>query len=492
MVQYKIFGFALVLALLFVGSQANNCKPTKRDVCILGAGAAGMSMAAFLKDRGYDPLVLEQDASIGGHCNTEYFDPPCGEDDDWLDYGVQLYLNTTELNLYGIGSWNVSTEEFINRFAGPDATIPLTDLDSRVYVNMQEGELAIPDVNNTALGIALQIYYGILSQYPWIDDGEYTGPIPQELLMPFSEFAAPFGLEAMAEIFRAFGFNSGIAFGNYTNVPTIHMLNSASRATLQLLSGSPTSSYKVKGGCSAVYNGIREYIGEENVVTNAKVTNVKRTTYIPGKNVKIRGFTTNDQQTENFEYFCDKLVVAFPPVLEKLDFLDTDTVEQDLFSNVDNYYYYAGIADVNGPFVDGKSYQISNSDLTSNFNVPNAPTAISLGRYIRYGPSQVQAISDVQRSVSEMHDIIQCEFENIPVYVASHTNVTKLVQHDSYWPYFNSQSLTQTVSPYATLSEIQGRHNTFWVSALNRYAANSVNIWELTHDVVNEFFPEKC
>ena len=52
------------------GNRGGGNKNRKRDVCIVGGGASGLASAVFLKDRGYDVLVLEVASNVGGHCNT--------------------------------------------------------------------------------------------------------------------------------------------------------------------------------------------------------------------------------------------------------------------------------------------------------------------------------------------------------------------------------------------------------------------------------------
>src|SRR5260221_414234 len=45
---------------------------------------------------------------------------------------------------------------------------------------------------------ALQILYFIVGfQYPWLDSGDFPDPIPQELLMPFSDFITINHLDAL-------------------------------------------------------------------------------------------------------------------------------------------------------------------------------------------------------------------------------------------------------------------------------------------------------
>ncbi len=491
MIRPNMFAL-LMLVVLAITSVNADCPKVKRDVCVIGGGAAGMSIATLLKDRGYDPVVLERESVVGGHCNTQYFDPPEGETVDWIDYGVQLFMNTTQLNLTGVGSWSLATDKFAERFIGPNATLPLEGNDINLYVNMETGELVIPNVNETALNNALGVYFYLLSMYPWTSDGKYTGTIPPELLQSFGDFARPFGLNAMAEIFRAFGYNSGIAYGNYTNLPALYMLNAASMSVMQVLLGPSTTTFKVKGGCYSVYRGMSDYLGSENIVLNATVTELTRSFFLSTKSPRLRGYTTRaDGSTDNFEYECEKVVVAHPPTLDDLSYVDLTQNEQDLFSNVEVAYYYAGVADISSSYLNGNSFQVMNADPSSEYNVPFGPGLISLGRYVDYGPTQIQAISNTNLEVCDMLEIITRDFENIPSWILNSFDIKTFDQHREYAPHFNLASLSNPVSPYAKLAELQGSNNTYWVSALNRYTAATAHVWDEANIIVNTYFPSK-
>jgi hypothetical protein len=49
-----------------------------RDVCVVGAVAAGMAAALALARRNKSVALLERSAGVGGQCDAEYIDPASG------------------------------------------------------------------------------------------------------------------------------------------------------------------------------------------------------------------------------------------------------------------------------------------------------------------------------------------------------------------------------------------------------------------------------
>ena len=46
--------------------------PTNNPVCIVGAGPAGLIAANRLESRGYQTVLFEKQASVGGKCQVVY------------------------------------------------------------------------------------------------------------------------------------------------------------------------------------------------------------------------------------------------------------------------------------------------------------------------------------------------------------------------------------------------------------------------------------
>ena len=63
-----------------------NRLPSNPDVVVIGAGAAGLSAAKTLRGLGFDVLVLEAEAHVGGRCVTDAstFSTPFDRGGSWL------------------------------------------------------------------------------------------------------------------------------------------------------------------------------------------------------------------------------------------------------------------------------------------------------------------------------------------------------------------------------------------------------------------------
>lgn len=63
----------LALLQLFAAAATAWPWPTKEPpVCIVGAGPAGLTAAAYLEKKGYETVIFEKQAHVGGKCQSVY------------------------------------------------------------------------------------------------------------------------------------------------------------------------------------------------------------------------------------------------------------------------------------------------------------------------------------------------------------------------------------------------------------------------------------
>jgi hypothetical protein len=65
--------------------------------------------------------LFEQESSLGGHCDTVYFEPPAGQPYNWVDPGVLIYENSSAQPL---GTWNLNSVNHVLRFS-PNGILPV-------------------------------------------------------------------------------------------------------------------------------------------------------------------------------------------------------------------------------------------------------------------------------------------------------------------------------------------------------------------------------
>lgn len=63
----------LALLQIFAGAVTAWPWPTKQPpVCVVGAGPAGLTAAAYLEKKGYETVVFEKQPHVGGKCQSVY------------------------------------------------------------------------------------------------------------------------------------------------------------------------------------------------------------------------------------------------------------------------------------------------------------------------------------------------------------------------------------------------------------------------------------
>jgi len=455
------------------------------DVCILGSGAAGMSAAAFLKDKDYNVIVFEKQSEIGGYCQTRFFDlppfiPPGSP--NWIELGVIIFENSTTANANGNGNWALDTVAFANRFAtgyanGFAIPIDLTGFGQMYNVSLTLGINYGPR-NNTPTPEFQEAFfrlYTYLQQYPWINNAEWPDPIPSELLVPFSQFIEDNNFQILGPSFFRNSIFSGGVF-DYDNTPAIYALGSVTPAILGF-TFIPNSMFTMFNGCSQIYQGINNYIG--GVVTDAQIIRVKR------KNNNIKLDVIVDGVLK--KYKCGKLIVAYPQLLEDIYYLDLDRCEINVFKNARNFYYYSSEISVNGPLSVGQSFTIFNVNQNNTYGYPDLPADILVGRNLPYGPGYSFGGSINPISQDSMYAIMQGQLNNMPPDLLTNITITERAPHDKFLAHFTKESLLQSPNIYTRLKNLQGHRNTYWLGTLRNYADSAI-LWDQSYKFVQEYF----
>ncbi len=457
----------------------------ERDVCVLGAGASGMSAAVFLKDAGYSVVVFESTSHLGGQCETFKFTTEKDGQANWIDIGVQAFVNTSSANAAGLGPFTVDTVAFVERFAGEGSAVPLVGYSdpTRYAVNLAQKNEGYILVNSSGTTSSLDFqlaYYRLLTvvgSYPWLDTAKVPTPVPEELLLPFSDFITKYQLEPIvSSILVPYLFFGGL--GDFDRLTTLYALLNLSPTISRVFTASEAG-FMVTNGCQSIYQGIRDYLGEENVIMNAQVTNANRP--LSGA-VTISGVVSG---AESFSYTCGKLIVSYAQVPEKLTPLNLDETESAVFQNVKSRYYFAGEIRLAGPLNEGNNFDISN--LNSNGTTPVLPAITEIFRARSYGPAQVKASSNDLISLSSMTDVVKEQLSRLPSGLVTGVTLVDLVYH-TFQPYFTTDELAKTNGSYTALANLQGYRNTYYVGSLGRFAASFL-VWEDSYQLIEAHFP---
>jgi len=468
--------FALFLNLIVA-------KP--RDVCILGSGASGMSASVFLKDRGYDVLVIDKLPRVGGHCDTKYFTPPSPGLQDWIELGVIIFPDTAYQNSTGApGQWTLGSRQFAQRFLPPDSTIGFN-----VYVNnygfdfirsFPTGALPYPTPTPEYIEAFTRFYTLLATKYSWLENVHFPNPIPAELLQPFGTFIAQNNFYAIESFFFGTLYNGGM--GDYHNIITLYALQNLRRGILDMYSAPGVAGFYIKEGCAAIYKGISNYIGAENILLSTNVLNVKRA----GNGIVFVTYSKNEDITT---VQCKNLVVAFPQLLNNLNFMDLNAEEKDIFKDVEVNFYYKMKFEVEGPIADNATFNIESIDIVNPSGIPPFPNMLVVRREISYGPASGYAYATTDMTESDMLNLVTEYTSRIPASYLTKISVDNFHRH-SYQPHFNANALSQNPSPYKRLERLQGKRSTYWTGALLSFS-ESATIWQKTYDLINANFKKK-
>jgi len=507
----------LLFAALGVAAQLSG----HRDVCVMGAGASGMSSAVFLKDLGYSVVVLEKNDVVGGHCQTIPLSVPanCSTCANWLDIGVQQFpdtlgiqqqANSFPLNLAQYGPWSVSSTAFGARFAGeaalsfPPPVIPgsgpanfMLDIANSTLMSTEcvPGCPSIPPADfNNAFATALATYLSILANYPWMDAEDFPDVVDDPiLLMSVSEFVTRFNLCALMPVF--FGAGEPAGMGDFNSLLTVYFMRYFSPSMVAQTFGLVNNSYyAVNGGCIQIYNGIVKYLGPENVITSATTTLAVRDGN--AANIALTGTVSPPGGAASpFSFTCDNLIIAFTPEASSLaSFMSLDQQEEAVFSQVLVRPYFVSVVDFGGGTEANTSiaFSVTNINCTQPFGEPPFPAVESVLHVQPYGSlATVYSVDEGGRMISDaqMLGITQQQMKNVAVTLDwTHCNVTQFYRHEGYSPFVSADALRQGF--FGQAKQLQGHRHTFYVSTLFR-SAGTYLMWDYSAKLIQQNFQQK-
>jgi hypothetical protein len=323
-------GFAFFVASLAFGPTAGIIDESlfapkdiiTKDVAILGGGASGTYAAVSLReDLNTSMIVIEPKNRLGGHVDT-YTIP---DTNTTIDYGVQSYMH------YG------PADAFFKRmgvgFGGPYSPRRSTNLN----IDLETGRLLSEYVPPTANEInqAMEIWLKIIEQYEsYFNPGywDFFAPrdIPEELLMPFGEFATMYGIGAAAPRIAAI---SNVGLGGLKKVLTLYMV---------MYFGAPiardflaNSLFVPQGSNSLVYQHAYDLL-KNDVLLESRVVETERS-----KN-KVR-LVVESVNGRRQLVKAKRLLVSAQPSLSNLASLNLDEKEEAVFSTWLPIWSFVGI-----------------------------------------------------------------------------------------------------------------------------------------------------
>lgn len=425
------------------------------DVCVIGGGAAGTYAAIRLHDMGKNVVVVEKQDHLGGHVNT-YIDNTTGE---VINLGVQVFHKMDIVSNY-FQRLGVALEDF------PSTSFPTT------YLDFDSGK-SVPGftpASTAAIGQAFQTYGAILAaNYSYLEAGYFLpDPVPEELLMPFEDFATKYGLGAIAPIMNDYNQNNGELWRQ----PTLYVIKAFGLALLQAFEQGFVTTHDVNDlykSAAGVLSG--------NVLYSSTVTATDRDCTTGYMSIVVK--TPHGKKLVK----AKKLLMTGPPMLDNLEGWDLSDAEKDVFGKFSALGYFAGVI-----LNDGipETSDLSNIGTQNPFNLNSLPGCFVLlhtdlpGQHlVYYGTNAPASSRDAQDGIVDQINRLAAN-GNFP---AAGTDFLYWTDHTPYRLYTSVDEIKNGF--YKKLYALQGTNNTFW-SGATWITHDSSLIWAFTEGLLAE------
>lgn len=426
--------------------------PLTTRVAVIGAGAAGLSAAMSLKDRGFrDVTVLEREPTVGGKCRSFRHDG----------------------HTYDLGA-NLTTPRYrsIRSLAARMGLTPRKVADRRIVTLGPEQFETLADANAlerlmVRTGASL---YTRMRHLTGIDRIGYRG-LRDGVEQPFSTWLQRHGLGAFRELFEVLFVAYG--YGQMGELPAAYALKffdpiHVAASVDTILGRDVPFTMDFVEGFQALWERVDQHY-EIGTLCGVEVHEVRRSP----RGVEIELTHQEQRRTERF----DKLILACP-FQQALSFLDASPAEERLFRLIRTNEYYTTVAQVRAmPDLSTYVYPYARRF------TPGQPTVF-------YPP--VQGDDDVFVFYAYGGEGVDAEVvrKNIAQAVSAPELGGKVERffHTERWRYFpHVPSATMLAGFYDDFEAMQGEFHTYYVGELLAFT-----LVELVHDharaVVDRYF----
>lgn len=439
-----------VVAASEIFNQRNDHDTITRNICIIGGGASGTYAAVRLGDMNQSVIVIERKDRLGGNTQT-FTDPITGTK---ADIGVEFWHNTTVV------------KNFFSRFDVPLAPFLFSTQGTVEYIDFTTGAR----LNNGYPGnqgnvtAALQAYAAQLTKYPFLDDGfNLPNPVPNDLLIPFSDFVAKYNLSAAMTVLMDFA--EGL--GNLAKCPTLYVMKLLGLSALDgIANGFLTTAHHDN---SEIYRNVQStLLASNSLLLKSHVVSTDRR----DESGLVRLTVSTPEGLKTIE--AEKILYAIPPTLENLHNFDIDSEERSVFEQFNATGYYTGLIR-NGP--DIANITLLDRGLNTPFHFPTLPTIYSFHASIIPGLQHVFYGSDTILPVDQVMGDINSTIHRI-VPNASATAPLEFAVFSGHTPFLSTvPSRAIEMGFYEHFNNLQGYRHMYYTGAILQTQDSSL-IWQ--------------
>ena len=425
------------------------------DVCIIGGGSAGTYAAISLLDRGKTVAIVDPAHHLGGPVKI-YTDPETGT---VVSYGLSAFTKTSVVQSY------------FNRLGVPQLEFP-PGSGSLEYVDFATGKVddTIVAPDQEELKEQLTRYLNLRqTQFPYLDGGyNLPSPIPEDLLLPFSQFADKYNLTSLMYLMNRFT-NPNLIL-NETALYTLKMFNP------RIISELMDSANAVwAGNAHQLYTNAANIIQEKNLLLGSKVDSLRRSS--SGVTVTVQ--TPSGRQVVK----AHQLLMAAPPLLENLEGWDVTRKEKSLLGKFTSYGMAIGA--LKSPVLTNNTAYAAIGSTTPS-HIPNLPGIAFVNPSDAPGVFTFIFQSRPPLSRNESEEILIEQLQNLAT--DPRPNDTDVEVLALYQPApMKLQVLPEDIRNgfYNHLNSLQGQHSTWWTGAAWD-TQESASIWEFTDALVGK------
>ncbi|MEO6603758.1 MAG: FAD-dependent oxidoreductase [Polyangiaceae bacterium] len=444
---------AAATGLLVKNAQAGGTD-LERDVAIIGGGGAGTYAALRLRDQGKSVAVIERTGRLGGHAQT-FHDPASGAP---IDIGVIVFPD------------NSLVRNYFGRFGQPLLTANFAGGQSR-YVDFRTGRsVAAFQPGAADLGGALFQYLQILAtRFPFLEQNGFQlpppGPVLDELLLPFGQFAQQNGLNALLPTFAQF--EQG--FGPLLEATTLYVLKNMSSTVVGALLNS--SFLLAPFGVGGLYDAATTALSQD-LVMGANILSVSRR----GQRVRVKVSTPQGVRTIT----ARKLLFTAPPLLCNLLGFDLDLRELATLARFSSHNYWTAVAKISG-MVPGVS--LVNASPDTPFNLTQSPGIYSIGPSAAPGLYNVKFGSSTPIPDPLVQLSIRAAVERValPGISLDFQGFSVFKDHSPYSVVASPREIRAGF--YRDLQQLQGHNRTYYAGAAFQ-THNSAAIWAYLEELL--------
>lgn len=399
---------------------------------IIGAGAAGLTSAHYLKQKGYENItILERNSRSGGKCLSFV------DDIYYFDLGAIL-----------LGPKNLYREVLaITEMLKIGYTPVLKD---RIFCGLDGARFELIE-KREIIRLVWEIIKFKLLHFKHRFDPIEMERLSEHFYEPFSSLVSKYHLSTLEKFFKIPSTSFG--YGYLNEVPAAYLLWYLSASLIPALAQQFNI---VPTGIASIWEKLAD---QHTVKYEQEILKVERS-----NTVKI--------STRSDAYEFDKLIVACP-LDETFVFLDNTSEEQDLFSKIRYYDYFNFVFSIENLPSSSRCYIPENMQRSRHGHLlVLAKKYPEVNLYIAYAfGNRGQSEQDVEKTVRE-------DLDKLGAVVGK----TFASAYRKFFPHVSSKDMQAGF--YKRLEALQGSNHTYYVGeictfslleAVTRYSKNLVN-----------------